>query len=369
MSYDKIDGLSLKVEPLKKRKSFINIADVAVQPEAELQDVSPALAEQLDRLSERIQKAHQNGAAVMLAYGAHLIKNGGGTLVNALIESGYVTHVATQGAGIIHDWEFAFQGCSSESVRDNAAVGKFGAWDETGRAINLAALTGTINGMGLGEAIGKYITDDGVTLPSPDLLRKQIMEQSDHPLTAARADLLRVMIDFDLSEGKLSVKHPYKQYSVPATAYRHRVPFTVHPGIGYDIYTNHPMFHGGAIGRAAATDTRIYANTVLNLTGGVYMSIGSAIMSPQVFEKAFSAANNLLRQNDKPFISDHYIAINDIADGGDWDWSQGEPPKEHPAYYLRFCKTFYRMGGTVDYLCADNRLILSHLVERLIPDS
>lgn len=365
MPYNKIDGLKLKVFPLKERKSYIDIKTAAVCPDDPPPAVEPRLAEQIERLVERIKQARENGASVMLAYGAHLIKNGGGPLVNALIEGGFVSHVATQGAGIIHDWEFAFQGCSSESVRDNAPVGRFGSWDETGRSINLAALTGAAEGLGFGEAIGRFIAEDGITLPSTDELQRQIVETPGHPLTAARADLFKVMMDFDLGSGRMNVEHPHKQYSVPATAYKHRVPFTVHPGIGYDIYTNHPMFHGGAIGRAAATDARIFANSVLNLTNGVYMSIGCAIMSPQVFEKAFSAANNLRQQKGEKFIKDHYIAINDIAAGGDWDWLQGEPPKEHPAYYLRFCKTFYRMGGTVDYLCADNRAVLSNLISNL----
>ncbi len=365
MPYNKIDGLKLNVFPLKERKSYIDIEDIAICPEAPPPPIEPSLAGKINQLAERIKKARSKNASVMLAYGAHLIKNGGGPLVNTLIEAGFVTHVATQGAGIIHDWEFAFQGCSSESVRDNAPIGKFGSWDETGQAINLAALTGAAQGLGLGEAIGRFITKDGGILPSANELQQQIIKEPGHPLTSARADLLKVMMDFDLSAKKISVKHPYKQYSVPATAYKHQLPFTVHPGIGYDIYTNHPMFHGGAIGRTAATDARVFANSVLGLTGGVYISIGSAIMSPQVFEKAFSAANNLRQQEGKEFIKDHYIAINDIADGGDWDWSQGEPPKEHPAYYLRFCKSFHRLGGTVDYLCIDNCVMLSNLISSL----
>lgn len=197
MPYNKIDGLKLKVFPLKERKSYIDIKTVAVCPGNPPPVVESLLADKIKRLAERIKQARDKGKSVMLVYGAHLIKN------------------------------------------------------------------------------------------------------------------------------------------------------------------------GGAIGRAAGTDARIFANSVLNQTNGVYMSIGCAIMSPQVFEKAFSAANNLRHQKGEKFIKDHYLAINDIAAGGDWDWSQGEPPKEHPAYYLRFCKSFYRMGGTVDYLCVDNRAMLSNLISEL----
>jgi len=90
--------------------------------------------------------------------------------------------------------------------------------------------------------------------------------------------------------------------------------------------------------------------------------MGSAIMSPQVFEKAFSAANNLRRQDGLSPIRGHYLAIVDLQDGGGWDWSGGEPPKGNPAYYLRYCKSFYRMGGTLDYIQCDNRIVLANLL-------
>ena len=81
-------------------------------------------------------------------------------------------------------------------------------------------------------------------------------------------------------------------------------------------------------------------------------------MSPQVFEKAFSAANNIRAAEGRPLLTDHYLAIVDLQDGGGWDWSRGEPPSTNPAYYLRFCKSFYRMGGTLDYIRCDNRVFL-----------
>ena len=364
MAYEALDPLKIHVRPLAERKSYIRIEEEAVTPERPL-TLSGPLAEKVARLAERIRAARDRGASVMLTYGAHLVKNGAAPLVHALVERGFVTHLATQGAGIIHDWEFSFQGASSESVRDNAPVGRFGTWDETGRWINLAIIAGAAEGLGLGEAIGRFITEDGVTLPDPEALAHQVREQPDHPAAAAQADLLSTMIRFQLAGGRIEVPHPFKRYSIPAMAYQQRVPFTVHPGIGYDIITNHPMFHGAAIGRAAGTDARIFAQSVLNLSGGVYLSVGSAIMSPQVFEKAVSCANNLLEQEGRPFLHDHHIAVVDIQDDGGWDWAKGEPPKDHPAYYLRFCKSFYRMGGVTEYIQGDNRAVLSGLVECL----
>ena len=363
--FQRIDPQDIQVLPLSQRKSFIDIREQAAFPCA-VPLGSDDLSERMDRLVQRIRQARGRGASVMLTYGAHLVKNGLGPTVIALIEGGWVTHVATQGAGVIHDWEFSYQAVSSESVGENAPVGRFGTWDETGRWINLAVIAGAAEGLGFGESVGRFIADDGVELPSPDVLTAQIRENPSDPLTAARADLLQTMKQFGLSGGAVAVRHPFKQFSVPAGAYRRRVPFTVHPGIGYDIIVNHPMYHGGAIGRGSATDARIFAAGVLNLDGGVYLSVGSAIMSPQVFEKSVSCANNLRGQRGQPFLRDFDMAVVDLQDGGQWDWARGEPPKDHPGYYLRFLKSFYRMGGRVDYLCCDNRAFLCNLAERLL---
>jgi hypothetical protein len=364
MAFARLDSDRIQTLPLRQRTSYLDIQHTALDPAAPAPDPGP-LGPQIDQLVERITAAKKRGAAVMLAYGAHLIKNGCGPLLAALVSRGHVAHLATQGAGTIHDWEFAYLGRSSESVRDNTALGRFGSWDETGRWINLAALVGGAAGLGLGESLCHLVGDDGLTFPEPEVLAQQIRDDPAAPLTAARADLLRAMRHFKLPSGRQKLDYPCKRYSVLAACHARGVPFTVHPGIGYDIYTNHPLFHGGAIGRGAGIDARVFAHSVLNLTGGVYLSIGSAIMSPQVFEKALSLANNLRLQEGQPVIRDHAITVVDLQPGGNWDWTKGEPPKDHPAYYLRFCKTFVRMGGTFDYLCGDNRVVLANLVERL----
>lgn len=363
MPYPQIDPSQIQVLPLAQRTSYIDIRKAAADPSADAPDPG-AMRGQIDRLAERIRRARERDASVILVYGAHVIKNGCGPLVNALIDAGWITHLVTQGAGIIHDWEFAYQGASSESVRDNTPAGQFGTWNETGHWLSLAALVGAAEGIGWGEAVGRLAAEDGLTLPGTDELQKLTNSEPGHALTGARADLLHVMQEFKLPPGRHEIKHLCPQYTILNASYRKRVPLTVHPGIGYDIITNHPMFHAGAIGRASGTDTRIFADGVKNLSGGVYLSIGSAIMSPQIFEKALSVANNLLLQ-DGNTVKDHHMAVVDIQDGGGWDWTRGEPPKDSPAYYLRFCKTFARMGGTLDYLCGDNRVMLANLVQRL----
>jgi hypothetical protein len=125
------------------------------------------------------------------------------------------------------------------------------------------------------------------------------------------------------------------------------------------------MFNGAVIGRAAGLDFQLFGRAVEGLDGGVVLSIGSAIMAPQVFEKSLSCVNNLRLQEGRHIVHDHTIYVVDIQDGGNWDWSTGEPPKDNPAYYLRFCKSFARMGGDMRYLQCDNAAFLQHLVRNL----
>jgi hypothetical protein len=366
MPYPALDPLKLLVLPLSQRRNLLHLEELTAEAAAANPPADAAVRQQIDHLADKVLAARDRKAAIMFTYGAHLVKNGAGPLLNRLIESGLATHLATQGAGIIHDWEFSFQGHSGESVRENAPAGIFGAWEQTGRYLNLAVLAGAAEGLGFGESVGRMIEEDRIVLPSTERLRQEIAADPGEALAAAKADLLRTMETFGLRDGtSLSIRHPFKQCSVPACAYRHRVPLTVHPGIGYDIIVNHPMYHGGAIGRAAGLDARIYAASVDRLDGGVHISIGSAIMSPQVFEKAFSAANGIRAQEGRKMLDGHHLVIVDVQDGGGWDWSRGEPPSTNPAYYLRFCKSFYRMGGTLDYIRCDNREFLVYLMRKL----
>ena len=363
MTYPKIEARKLAVFPLAERKSLARIEDVVADAETSPSELSEILTEQVQKVRDRIEAAQKVESGVMLTYGAHLIKNGGGPLLNRMIENRQLTHLATQGAGAIHDWEFAFQGLSAESVRENAPIGRFGSWDETGRWINLAVAVGASEGLGIGESLGRLIETEKLVVPDAQELEQSIVAAPTDPLCAARADLLGMICDHGTVSGTINVPHPFRRYSVLASAYRHGVPLTVHPGIGYDIIVNHPMYHGAAIGRAAATDTRIFAQSVDRLDYGVYLSVGSAIMSPQVFEKALSAANNLRQQAGRPFIRGHLIAVVDLQDAASWDWTRGEPPKDDPAYYLRFCKTFARMAGDLVYLQMDNIAFLRSLLK------
>src|SRR5208282_4500257 len=111
-----------------------------------------------------------------------------------------------------------------------------------------------------------------------------------HRLTPARADALLAILQHGIASGRTTVTHNWKDASILAQAFRHQVPMTVHPGIGYDIIANHPIYSGAVIGRAATHDFRLIGGSIETLDGGVVLSIGSAIMAPQVFEKSLSEA-------------------------------------------------------------------------------
>jgi hypothetical protein len=365
MNTPPLDLKKLKVLPLASRKSLSSIEKILVDPVAPL---APDTAETKSVVSNCVQKiaaARKRNASVILMYGAHLVKNGAHRIVIELIKRGWITHLATNGAGTIHDWELAFLGRTEESVRENVKTGTFGTWDETGRCIHLALLAGALREEGYGRSLGRFIAEDGVTLPDPEALEKQLREEPAHPLSAARADLLQTMLVHKISGGRIEVKHPWKDTCILAEAFRHNIPFTVHPGIGYDIIANHPMFNGAVIGRAAQMDFALLGSAIERLDGGVVLSVGSAIMAPQVFEKSVSCVNNLRLQNGRAILHDHTIYVVDIQDGGNWDWSHGEPPKNNPAYYLRFCKSFSRMGGAMQYLQLDNIEFLQSLLAKL----
>lgn len=360
-----LDLKRVKVFPLESRASESRVEDILVDPDSKPPKLDAQMESAVKECARKITGAHQHQAGVMLLYGAHLIKNGGQLIINRLIDLGQITHLGTNGAGTIHDWEFSHLGRSTESVKNNVATGTFGTWDETGRCIHLALMAGALDGHGYGHSLGRFIMEDGVELPGQEILEQELRVEPWHPLSPARADLLQAMITHKLPAGRIEVKHPWKESSVLGCAYRHKVPLTVHPGIGYDIIANHPMFNGAVIGRAAEIDFRYFGTAVESLDNGVVLSVGSAIMAPQVFEKSISCVNNIRLQESRAIVHGHTIYVVDIQDGGNWDWTKGEPPKDNPAYYLRFCKSFSRMGGAMHYLQVDNAAFLHNLYHLL----
>ena len=360
-----VDLRKLKVQPLAERRSLTRIEDVLVSPDAPVRALSEPAAAALETCAQAMMAARERGAGVMLMYGAHLLRNGAALILERMMARGWLTHLATNGAGSIHDWEYSWLGRSTESVADNVRTGSFGMWDETSRYIHTALMAGGLRGEGYGTALGRFIMEDGATLPEASSLEELIRKEPAHPLAPARVDLLRAMRQHDVPPGAVRVEHRWKQASIIGQAFRHGVPLTVHPGIGYDIISNHPIFNGAVIGRAAAEDFRSCVSSIDTLDGGVVLSVGSAIMAPQVFEKGLSCANNLRLQRQKPIVGGHRIYVVDLQDGGNWDWTRGEPPKTNAAYYLRFCKSFSRMGGAMHYVQADNLTFIHNLFNRL----
>ncbi len=360
-----LDLSQLKVFPLAQRESLTRADDILINPDAEPKPCSEENAALIRACAVQIKAARARGASVMLIYGAHLLRNGAASILERMMAAGWITHLATNGAGTIHDWEYAWFGASTESVEMGVAGGHFGTWHETASTIHLAIMAGALDGFGYGVSLGKLIHEDGVTLPTTEELMRLIAADPAHPLTAARADLLRAMREQNWSAGRVQIDHKWKHASILAQAYRHGVPVTVHPGIGYDIISNHPVFSGSAIGRAAEWDFKLFGGSVDGLDGGVVLSVGSAIMGPQVFEKSISCVNNLRLQSGRDVVMDHAIFVVDLQDGGNWDWTKGEPPKTNPAYYLRFCKSYSRMGGAMHYLQNDNAGFIHTLYREL----
>ena len=362
----KFDRQKMTYFPLSERENKVHIQETSIEPLSYAGNITYELQERASLIAQQILEANKRNASVICAFGAHTIKNGAGRLLGMMAQKGWITHLATNGAGVIHDWEFAFQGSSSEDVRYNVAKGMFGTWEETGLFINLALAVGSYEGLGYGSSLGAFIRTGGLNIPPREELLS-LVEHGGEGVTlstrASAADLLELISYLDIPSGFLSVSHPYAEYSAQSIAFAEGVPFTSHPMIGHDIIYTHKANRGAVVGRTAERDFLSFVQSVSNLEGGVYLSIGSAVMSPMIFEKALSMARNVSLPNENP-ITNCQINVVDLQEES-WDWSKGEPPMDNPAYYLRFMKTFNRMGCPVSYTCADNRDFLVCLYNEL----
>jgi hypothetical protein len=370
MAHPKFDRDKLVVRSLSERKNQISLETGYIPLTYKPLQLSAQDEELIVRTATRMISARRAGRSVILAFGAHTIKNGLTPVITELIARGWVTHLATNGAGIIHDWEFAFQGRTGEDVRKNVSQGQFGIWNETGFFINLALITGAFEGLGYGESIGRMISQEGLHIPELSFLLNEAgaMMETDPEYSAAAIDLYGVMRKNKIGPGFMSIPHRWKKYSLQCSAYDLKIPFTGHPMFGHDIIYTHPVNNGAAIGRTAMADFLSFAESVSRIDGGVYLSLGSSVMSPMIFEKSLSMAQNIEIQRGN-HIDNHFMLVVDLA-RAEWDWiKDGEPPSDNPAYYLRYCKTFSRMGGEMHYLRADNRDFLSGLYQALIGGS
>ncbi|MGB9610173.1 MAG: hypothetical protein ACPL7M_04315, partial [Bryobacteraceae bacterium] len=227
-----------------------------------------------------------------------------------LLERGALSVIAMNGAGVIHDYELARIGATTESVARYIREGQFGLWRETGE-LNEWIQDAAASGEGLGEHVGRRI------------------QESDYP---------------------------HRDLSVLAAAWRCGVPVTVHVGIGYDIIHEHPNCDGAALGASSYRDFLIFARAVEGLEGGVLLSFGSAIMGPEVYLKALAMARNVAHQEGR-VIRHFTTAVFDLVPiRGDF---RRELPKTDPGYYFRPHKTMLVRtvadGGESFYFCGDHR--------------
>ncbi len=252
-----IDVSRLTTYSLNTRRSKVRVSDFSVpwkkgrSLSAFLSSLPDVLAvKTLRNLAQDIVKARKRGRPVILGMGAHPIKVGLNPVIVDLMRRGIVTAVALNGAGVIHDFELALMGHTSEDVEAEIDSGRFGMAEETGRMINDAITGGVSQGTGIGEAVGQYI-----------LQRRK--------------------------------RFPNWKTSLLATGAQLGMPVTVHVAVGTDIVHMHPSADGAALGAGSLLDFRTLTAVVSRMEGGVYVNLGSAVLLPEVFLKTVTLSRNL----------------------------------------------------------------------------
>ncbi len=295
-----LDLSHLTTYPIADRRNLVSLEDF-VDPQRTGADWGD---EEFDRLCRCVYEAARAGRPVLMQFGAHVIKHGLGRVVRDLMERGFVRHLAMNGACVVHDFEIALIGGTSEDVADSIEDGSFGMAEETGRFINE-----TVNSTeeGFGAAMGRRICEERL---------------------------------------------PHRDHSVLCGAYEMGVPATVHVAIGTDIVHQHPTFDGAKTGAASHRDFQHYVETVSQLSGGVLLNFGSAVILPEVFLKALSMARNL-GYPVAPLVTASFDLRKDIDD-----------------YFFRPCKNVVRRpvsaGGQGFNFRADHRRSIPSLHRRLV---
>jgi len=255
MKIEPVDLSKLKTYSIKQRENKVRVKDfarVSQKGDSFNQFIGslPAILKGNDfpQLVEAIVDAFKKKKLILWAMGDSVIKCGLSPIIINLMQKGLVSAIALQGAGIIHDAEIALIGETSEEVADTIKDGRFGMAEETGKLLNTAIKQGAAQGLGMGEAVSKKLTE---------------------------------------------LNPPYAEYSLLIQAYKLGIPVTVHIAIGTDIIHMHPACSGKAIGEASHLDFRRFAALITKLEEGVFLNIGSAVILPEVFLKSLSIARNL----------------------------------------------------------------------------
>ena len=210
--------------------------------------------ESLRTLIRALLYARSSGKPIIWGLGGHVIKVGLGPIINDLMNAGFVTGIAMNGSAAIHDFEVALRGTTSEEVKEQIGEGRFGMARETGEYMNAAINAAAENSIGLGEGLGRFITNG--------------------------------------SEKGIDFQH--SPMSILAESYARKIPVTVHVAIGTDIIHAHPQTSAKALGETTYHDFRLFCSMTRELDGGgVYLNVGSAVVLPEVFLKAVSVVRNL----------------------------------------------------------------------------
>jgi len=317
--YETFDRSRLLIKPLDERTHDLHLSHwMALEEEA------PAFAHpDLATVAARLAAARQSGAARILMMGGHLLRAGVNRHLIDLMERGFISHLAMNGAVAIHDYELARIGATTESVARYIQTGEFGLWEETGELNDLIREAYELR-LGLGENLGRRIDQE-------------------------------------------EEEFPYRELSILAAAYRFSIPATVHAGVGYDIIHEHPNCDGAALGEASYRDFLIFARSVEGLEGGVLLSFGSAVMAPEVYLKALAMARNVARQHGRAIRSFTTAVFDLVPIRGE---IHAEPPKTEAAYYFRPRKTILVRtvagGGQSFYFQGDHRATLPALRRALL---
>ena len=266
------DLSKVRTVPLAGRGNKVNAPDVAQPPGAErsfgafltsLPDVLEARS--FRAVVDAIVAAARQKKAVIAMLGGHVVKTGLSPLLIDLMRRGVITHLASNGSAVIHDYELTRWGGTSEDVEAGLADGTFGMAEETGSEMNHAIRTGADRGWGLGESLANAL------------------KQSDHLA--------------------------YPDLSLLLNAQQFGVPFTVHAALGAEIIHQHPAADGAAIGKTSHSDFKRLAAALVSLEGGVVLNIGSAVMMPEVFLKALTVCRNLNGGRPRDFVAADFDMI------------------------------------------------------------
>lgn len=311
-----LDFTNIRTLSVKDRKNLVTIENMA-RPGV---DYVPEWGNgDFNELADRIVDARKNGRPVIWSMGAHVIKNGLSRYIIDLIQRGIITHISSNGAGSIHDFELAYNGGTSEDVPTAIEDGSFGMWEETGRWMNEALQQGALKDLGYGESLAVYIENN----PG---------------------------------------RFPYRDDCILYQAYKNGIPATYHIALGTDIIHQHPIVDFGAIGKTSGVDFHKMCHSVSRLDGGVFLNFGSGVIGPEVFLKALSIARNL------GYPTYRITTANfDLIDLGDYRAKIGY---DDPNYYYRPRKNIVNrptsMGGKGWHFCGDHKVTIPNLYKKLI---